>query len=117
MPGTAPPTRRVWQVLDFTGNMIIYWLVCVLACAAFESCSGAFSVDPYQTYTFVAIQLPFMALVLYCSQCIWNIGYHLAVLEDCTEASAELNMQIKLAKTELQRKNKFFVKEFSTKKN
>ena len=55
-----------------------------------------------------------------------TIGYHLVVLgkcffrianwnlwaEDCTEASRELNGQIKLAKSELARKNAFFKKEF-----
>ena len=91
MTGTAAPTRRVWEVMDWTGSMIIYWLACVLVCAAIEGMTGAFNIDPYQTYTFVAVQVPFMALVLYASQCIFNIGYHLSVLEDSTEASAELN--------------------------
>ena len=76
--------------MDWAGNMIVYWLVSVLLCAAIESMSGAFSADPYQTYTFVALQLPFMGLVVYASQCISNIGYHLMVLEDCNAASDEL---------------------------
>ena len=42
-----------------------------------------------------------------------SIGYHLVVLEDCDDASKELNMQIKLAKSELAKKNPFFKKEFN----
>ena len=92
MPGpSATPTRRIWEVMDWAGSMIVYWLAVVLACAAFEGMCGSFEKDPYQTYTFVAVQLPFMGLVMYASQCIWNIGYHLLVLEDCTDASNELN--------------------------
>ena len=76
--------------MDWAGSMIVYWLAAVLACAAIETMQGSFSPDPYQTYTFVALQLPFMGLVIYASQCISNIGYHLMVLEDCHDASNEL---------------------------
>ena len=91
MQGAQKPTRRVWQVMDWAGNMLIYWLASVLVCAAIEGFMGSFSQDPFQTYTFVSVQIPFMSLVIYASQCIWNIGYHLMVLEDCNEASRELN--------------------------
>ena len=90
MPVSATPTRRIWEVMDWAGSMLVYWLAAVLVAAAIESMTGAFSSDPYQTYTFFLVQLPFMGLVVYAAQCISNIGYHLMVLEDCTDASNEL---------------------------
>ena len=129
------PTRRVWAVMDMWASNVVYFLGTLLVLCAIEYNKGAFEKDPYQTYTFCLFQLPFHALVVYVATCMMHIGYHLAILgkfileypsidsnlfffvtiEDCTEASKELIGQIDLAKRELAKKNKFFVKEFDIK--
>ena len=112
MPNNLP-VRRVWDVIDKVSTNLTYWLTILIAASIFEWSSGAFKADPFQTYSFFLLQLPFQALVIYASTCMMSIGYHLVVLEDCDDASKELNMQIKLAKSELAKKNPFFKKEFN----
>ena len=78
------PTRRVWTVIDQTAQAIVAWLTFLLVCGGYEWSSGAFTKDPFQTYTFVLFQLPFHALVVYASLCMMTIGYHLVVLGKCS---------------------------------
>ena len=74
------PTRRVYDVMDQAGQSIVYWLGLLLVVCAIEYSKGSFSVDPFQTYTFVILQAPLHALVIYASMCMMHIGYHLAIL-------------------------------------
>ena len=79
MPSNLP-TRRIWDVIDKVSSNLVYWLFAMLAAGIFEWRSGAFKEDPFQTYSFVLLQLPFHALVVYASTCMMHIGYHLVVL-------------------------------------
>ena len=77
---TNVPTRRVWDVMDRVQSNLTLWLFAILAAGIFEWTTGAFKEDPFQTYTFVILQFPFQALVIYASTCMMHIGYHLVVL-------------------------------------
>ena len=74
------PTRRVWDVIDKASTNLVYWLVAMLGAGIAEWMSGAFAQDPFQTYSFVILQLPFQFLVVYAGTCMMHIGYHLAIL-------------------------------------
>ena len=74
------PTRRVWDVMDQAAQSLVYWLGLLLVVSAIEYSKGSFTVDPFQTYSFVILQAPLHALVVYASMCMMHIGYHLAIL-------------------------------------
>ena len=76
--------------MDKFASTLIYWLSALLVIAFVEWKNGSFEVDAYQTYTFVVFQAPLHYLVVYASICMMHIGYHLAILEDCNDASNEL---------------------------
>jgi hypothetical protein len=46
--------------------------------------------DFFNTYFFVVAQMPLYGLVLFGCYALCSIGYHLYVLEDCTQAQKEL---------------------------
>ena len=47
-------------------------------------------IEFFKTYFFVVAQMPLYSLVLFGCYAMMSIGYHLLVLEDCTEAEKEL---------------------------
>ena len=91
MAGQAKAPRRLWHVMDQAGTYLVNWLATLLIVSILEWCLGSFTSDPFQTYSFVILQLPFHALVIYASTCMMNIGYHLIILEDRPDASKELS--------------------------
>lgn len=88
--------RRLYQILRNTTVALVFWLLALLFCSVVES-KQLDAGSLWYTYFFFVAQLPLYCLVLFGSYALCSIGYHLMVLEDCTEAQAELLQEIKAA--------------------
>ena len=80
----------------------MFWLATLIACSLLEH--KAIKTDFWNTYFFITLQMPLYALVMFGSYALCSIGWHLMVLEDCTDAHRELVAEVALAKSELKRK-------------
>ena len=58
MPSNLP-TRRVWDVMDKVQSNLVLYLFAMIAAGIYEWHTGAFKEDPFQTYSFFILQLPF----------------------------------------------------------
>ena len=100
--------RRLYDVMGKFTFVFLFWL-CLLTGEFFRTFydKKAFSAlkrDKINSNVFFLICLPLHALVLFGCYTLCSIGWHLMVLEDCTEAHKELVGQIEQAKADLKKK-------------
>ena len=72
--------RRLYEIMRNSAALLVIWLAVLLFLSLTEMRSEAFSKNVFQTYTFVVLQLPLHALVLFGSYALCSIGWHLIVL-------------------------------------
>lgn len=108
--------RRFYQVFRKSILAFIVWLG-ILTALLFCSCTlHELKSDPFNSYFFYVLQLPFYFLVLFGCKGLISIGYHLFTLGnypytshyitagECNEAHVELVGQIEKAKADLRKK-------------
>ena len=81
--------RRLYTVMDYAAKALVAWCAALALTALLEW--WWIGSDFFGTHFFVVLQAPFFALVLFGAYAMYNIGYHLMTLKDCTEAKLELD--------------------------